>query len=66
MPPNASLAIVSSEELDSFTSSGRMVKVDRAVFEAAIRGPDPSIPMLSDLQAGRTKPADVGTCGALG
>jgi hypothetical protein len=43
-----------------------MVKVDRAVFEAAIRGPDPSIPMLSDLQAGRTKPADVGTCGALG
>jgi hypothetical protein len=46
----------------SFTSSGRMIAVDRATFEAAIGGPDPTIPRLEDLKAGRVKPANVGSC----
>ncbi|OWV77184.1 hypothetical protein ATY76_04360 [Rhizobium sp. R339] len=59
---DASLAYVSKKEMVSFTTSGRMIKVDRATFEARIGGPDPSIPQWSDLQAGRVKPADVGSC----
>ncbi|MDF0698136.1 hypothetical protein PYR71_16820 [Rhizobium sp. MC63] len=59
---DASLAYVSRKEMVSILSSGRLVKLDRAAFEASIGGPDPSIPQWSDLQAGRVKPADVGSC----
>ncbi|WP_259664185.1 hypothetical protein [Rhizobium bangladeshense] len=61
---NASLAYVNKKEMVGITSSGRLIKVDRATFEASIGGPDPSIPQWSDLQAGRVKPADVGSCTA--
>jgi hypothetical protein len=37
-------------------------KVDRATFEASPGGPDPSLPMLSDLKAGRVGPQHVGSC----
>jgi len=59
---NVSLAYVNKKEMVSLTSSGRIVKLDRATFEASIGGHDPSIPQWSDLQAGRPKPADVGSC----
>ncbi|WP_245506360.1 hypothetical protein [Rhizobium leguminosarum] len=59
---NASLAYVSKKEMVGITSSGRLIKVDRATFEAKIGGPDPSIPQWSDLQSGRVKPDDVGSC----
>ncbi|MBY4588693.1 MULTISPECIES: hypothetical protein [Rhizobium] len=59
---DASLAYVSKKEMVSILSSGRLVKLDRAAFEASIGGPDPSIPQWSDLQTGRVKPADVGSC----
>ncbi|WP_064683714.1 hypothetical protein [Rhizobium bangladeshense] len=59
---DASLAYVSKKEMVSILSSGRLVMLDRAAFEASIGGPDPSIPQWSDLQAGRVKPADVGSC----
>ncbi|WP_042954319.1 hypothetical protein [Rhizobium leguminosarum] len=61
---DASLAYVNKKEMVSILSSGRLIKVDRATFEASIGGPDPSIPQWSDLQAGRVKPADVGSCTA--
>lgn len=57
-----SQAYVGRDGMVSFTTSGRMVKLDRAVFEAAIGGPDPSIPRLEDLKAGRVQPANVGSC----
>ncbi|EJT05940.1 hypothetical protein [Rhizobium sp. CCGE 510] len=59
---NASLAYVSKKEMVSILASGRLIKLDRAAFEASIGGPDPSIPQWSDLQAGRVKPTDVGSC----
>ncbi|MBB4504648.1 hypothetical protein [Rhizobium leguminosarum] len=59
---NASLAYVNKKEMVSITSSGRLIKVDRATFETKIGGPDPSIPQWSDLQSGRVKPDDVGSC----
>ena len=59
---NVSLAYVNKKEMVSLTSSGRIVKLDRATFEASIGGHDPSIPQWSDLQAGHLKPADVGSC----
>ncbi|EJC72660.1 hypothetical protein [Rhizobium hidalgonense] len=59
---DASLAYVDKKEMVSILASGRLIKLDRAAFEASIGGPDPSIPQWSDLQAGRVKPADVGSC----
>ena len=57
-----SQAYVGRNGMVSFTSSGRMIKLDRATFEAAIGGPDPSIPRLEDLKAGRLRPENVGSC----
>ncbi|RKE84273.1 hypothetical protein [Rhizobium sp. AG855] len=57
-----SLAVVDKKTLVSILASGRMVKVDRATFEAGIGGPDPSLPLLSDLKAGRVGPQHVGAC----
>lgn len=57
-----SLAVVDKKTLVSILASGRMVKVDRATFEAGIGGPDPSIPLLADLKAGRVEPQHVGAC----
>lgn len=58
----ATLAYVNKKEMVGITAAGRLVKMDRATFEASIGGHDPSIPQWSDLQAGRLKPADVGNC----
>jgi hypothetical protein len=57
-----SLAVVDKKTLVSILASGRMVKVDRATFEASLGGPDPSLPLLSDLKAGRVGPQHVGGC----
>jgi len=57
-----SLAAVDKKTLVSILASGRMVKVDRATFEAGIGGPDPAIPLLADLKAGRIEPQHVGAC----
>ncbi|WP_082511010.1 MULTISPECIES: hypothetical protein [unclassified Rhizobium] len=57
-----SLAVVDKKTLVSILGSGRMVKVDRAAFEAGIGGPDPSLPLVSDLKAGRVGPQRVGAC----
>lgn len=57
-----SLAVVDKKTLVSILGSGRMVKVDRATFEASLGGPDPSLPLLSDLKAGRVGPQHVGAC----
>ncbi|MBX5182598.1 MULTISPECIES: hypothetical protein [unclassified Rhizobium] len=59
---DVSLAYVNKKEMVSILASGRLIKLNRAAFEASIGGPDPSIPQWSDLQAGRVKPADVGSC----
>lgn len=57
-----SLAVVDKKTLVSILGSGRMVKVGRATFEASLGGPDPSLPLLSDLKAGRVGPQHVGSC----
>jgi len=41
---NAGVAYAGKKEMVGFTTSGRMIKLDRAVFEASIGGLDPSIP----------------------
>ena len=61
----ASLAYVGKKDMVSFTTSGRMITLNRAVFEASLGGPDPTLPQLADLKAGRPRPIDVGTCSAL-
>ncbi|WP_370674848.1 hypothetical protein [Pleomorphomonas sp. PLEO] len=58
----ASKAYVGKDGMVAFTSSGRQVGLDRATYERIIGGPDSSIPQLSDLKAGRVKPADVDIC----
>ncbi len=59
---NVSIAVVSKKELVSITTAGRLIKLDRATFEASLGGPDPSLPLWSDLQAGRVKAPHVKGC----
>lgn len=58
----ATIAIVDSKRLVSILPGGKMVKLDRAVFEQNIGGPDPSMPTLSNLKAGHPNASDVGAC----
>ncbi|WP_077961100.1 hypothetical protein [Ensifer adhaerens] len=62
---NVASAYVSKKEMVSFTSSGRMLKIDRATYDGMLGGPDPDKPYLKDLQAGRVKAAHVGGCSPL-
>jgi hypothetical protein len=50
-------------KMGAFTAAGRIVPVDKKVFESVIGGPDPSLPQIADLRAGRARPQDVGSCG---
>lgn len=59
---NVSIAVVSRKDLVSITSAGNLVKLNRATFEATLGGPDPSLPLWSDLQAGRVKAPHVKGC----
>lgn len=59
---NVSIAVVSKKELVSITTAGRLIKLDRATFEASLGGPDPSLPLWSDLQAGRVRAPHVKGC----
>lgn len=61
-----SVAVVDKKTLVSILGSGRMVKLDRATFEASLGGADPSLPRLSDLKAGRVAAQHVGSCTPLG
>ncbi|OCP17723.1 MULTISPECIES: hypothetical protein [unclassified Ensifer] len=62
---NVSIAVVNKKQLVSITAGGRLVKLDRATFEASLGGPDPSLPLWSDLQAGRVKAPHVKGCTSL-
>ncbi len=57
-----SMAYSGKSGMVSFTASGRMVEIDRAVFESTIGGHDPTIPQLADLKSGRVQPKHVGSC----
>jgi hypothetical protein len=57
-----SIAYSGKSGMVSFTTSGRMIKIDRGVFESSIGGHDPAIPQLADLKAGRVQPKHVGSC----
>ncbi|MGL4487877.1 MAG: hypothetical protein ACRCU5_00340 [Rhizobiaceae bacterium] len=59
---NVASVYVGKTGMVSFTSSGRKISIDRKVFENAIGGPDPTIPQLEDLEAGRPNNRDVGAC----
>ncbi|UJW74173.1 hypothetical protein [Rhizobium sp. SL42] len=56
------MAVIDSKTLVSFLPSGKMIKLDRVVFEESVGGPDPSLPNLADLKAGRVEPRHVGSC----
>ena len=56
---------VGGSGLVSILSNGRQIKLDRKTFEAGIGGPDPNIPQLSALKAGKLNARDVGGCAAL-
>jgi hypothetical protein len=55
-------AYVGNKGMVIFSTNGRPIKLDRATYEAMTGGFDPTVPQLSDLKAGRVKPADVGNC----
>ena len=59
---DATMVYVGKTGLVSVLSNGRQIKIDRKTFENAIGGPDPNIPQMSDLRAGRPAPKDVGVC----
>jgi hypothetical protein len=59
---NISSVYIDSEQMYSFTSSGRPILGSRKVFDKIIGGSDPNIPYWKDLQAGRVKPSSVGDC----
>lgn len=61
----ASMAYVGSSGLVSILTNGRQIKLDRKTFEAGIGGPDPNIPQMADLKAGRPNTRDVGGCSPL-
>jgi hypothetical protein len=61
----ASMAYVGSSGLVSILSNGRQIKLDRKTFEAGIGGPDPNIPQMADLKAGRPNARDVGSCSSV-
>ncbi|UNZ49446.1 MULTISPECIES: hypothetical protein [Agrobacterium] len=46
----------------SFSSSGRMITLDRKAFEKYMGGRDANLPRYEDLKAGRPRPDDVGPC----
>lgn len=58
----ATLAYVSKTRMVSFTAAGRQIELDRKVFEKSMGGRTGRIPNLSDLEAGRLHPDDVGSC----
>ncbi|WP_421857797.1 hypothetical protein [Oricola sp.] len=59
---NATMAYVGSKKMVAFTSSGRQIPMDRAVFEKSLGNKKVRIPNISDLKAGRPDPRDVGRC----
>ena len=61
----ATMAYVGDSGLVSILSNGRQIKLDRKTFESGIGGPDPNIPQLSALKAGKPNERDVGGCAAV-
>ncbi len=61
----ATMAYVGGSGLVSILSNGRQIKLDRKTFESGIGGPDPNIPQLSALKAGKPNERDVGGCAAV-
>ena len=61
----ATMAYVGGSGLVSILSNGRQIKLDRKTFESGIGGPDPNIPQLSALKAGKPNERDVSGCAAV-
>ena len=60
---NVSLVYVGKNGMASFTSSGRMIKLDKETYLNSMNMThDDTIPRLEDLKAGRPRPEDVGSC----
>ena len=59
---DATVAYVGSTEMVAFTSSGRQIALDRAVYERSLGNKKAHVPQMSDLKAGRPDPRDVGRC----
>jgi hypothetical protein len=57
-----SMVLSGENGMVSITSSGRRIKADKAAYEAFRGGPNPNLPRLEDLEAGRPRPQDVGIC----
>lgn len=60
---NVSLVYVGKNGMASFTTGGRMIKLDKKTYMDYLNiTDDPTIPHLEDLKAGRPRPEDVGSC----
>jgi hypothetical protein len=57
-----STVYVGKTKMVIFTSPGREISMNRKAYEEKAGGPDPSIPQMSDLKAGRVEPRLVGAC----
>jgi len=55
-------AYIDSKRMYKFTSSGRVIEIDREAFDSYIGGSDPNIPYWKDVKVGHVKPADVKPC----
>jgi hypothetical protein len=60
----ATMAYEGSNQIVSFTSAGRQVKLDRKTFESHLGGSAGDLPQLSDLKSGKPRSGDVGSCAA--
>lgn len=54
---------IGSTKMAQFTSSGRMITLNRKAFHESLGVKSLDLPQLKDLKAGRPRPQDVGYCG---
>ena len=53
---------VGKNKMVIYTATGREMSMNRKAYEEKAGGPDPSIPKMSDLKAGRPEARQVGAC----
>ncbi|MCX2725092.1 hypothetical protein [Roseibium salinum] len=59
---NVGVVYIGETGMGIFTSSGRLIEVDRATYHKHQGVSKTDAPQMSDLKAGRVRPRDVGVC----
>jgi hypothetical protein len=53
---------IGNSQMGVYSSSGRLIKTDRAAYHRSLGVKKTDAPQLKNLKAGRLRPGDVGTC----